>query len=702
MMKIFQRLKRMSIIGFVVIFFSAGSVIYSLDISQKMNHAKTKELLNDFKNYITQNVNVHAGNLYEHSLWTAITVVQWWQEKNAWIEGINAKFKDLTIMASLFHDIGKAGDLKYLYKEKENHPYFGLEYIAGYRDYHVVKNLINPFDFKSYCADLGFQERDQKILAILVGVHWEFGGIVLKGIADLEKNGKATPEEKNKVFARYLMILQDLAFDVSYNNGIIDDQLLRMAILITAADVKGAKGNYYPNSIIVEAPQEPHPAKKDAYSAYAYETQGIVLRNELLHYFEDVWKPGQKPSERLISVRSYKPGELRSQTEALLEQNFVQSRMRFMYKDAIIKNKTLIEDMIKKERQLMGSYYVFYHGLAKYYYVIHAAIKEMISLMYPWSISLAEFHTVRVPRAPMFDQYQTIEDFLNKQISTYGGVHDSPAEKAKQLAVQYKKYGAEKVKKMIAEKVDKSVPSYIVSVNLALFGNIGLETKSECTFDFFVKDKERSISNKYSDRIWFYDMLLRSLPMQQADDFYKDLYGKSFIRECAKKLLKISDAMRKKVKEGVIYQIFVPKNMVDSVGYLARNYGQPYGNLIAFNYLFNREVDKEQRMNLFWELLDKDPEKALEGSKDDLLSSVLNLYQHDPKKLHNINRLQARLLYSNSLLLNPSSKVKTFVYSTMSSDEKKDFEQQIKNAVHKCFTRFLKYNSKVSEPDAKK
>ena len=495
------------------------------------------------------------------------------------------------------------------------------------------------------------------------------------------------------------MLLQDLAYDAAYNEGTLDDQLVRMALLISAADVRGSRGNLFPASILVESPSEPHPSTIDAYVQYEYQTRGLEFRQQLLDYFEQKWLIDQKPQERLIPVPQRQPGQLRAQTEALLEFGFIQSRIRALYKDAVLKHEDLVNSMIHKERELMDSHYVFYHGLAKYYYVIHAAVKELTKLFYPWATTLEDFHTIRTPRSPMFDKYQSVGDFLTHQLLTYGDVHDTPNAKAKALKNKYKQYAKSRINQILKDKIDWSVASYILSVNLALFGNIGYESKTECTFDYFVNDKERTISTNIDERVAFYEKLLRELPLSDVDQLSIDETGTSFIHQYAEKLIQLSDQMRAKVKEGIIYQIFIPKELVDQLGYLARNYGQPYGNMDAFNYLFNREIqDKKERQDLFIDLLEKDPTKALKTGPEDLLSSVLDMYQHNPQKLHNINRLQARLLFTNDILLNPSSGIKTFIYTAMPQETLQNYLDQINQITRDLFNEFLQYNkNKINE-----
>ncbi len=65
------------------------------------------QLIRTMKLYKTTNFNQFAGHVYEHSLWTAMTIHQWFEEGNAWRTDIDNSQQDLLVLAGLLHTIGK-------------------------------------------------------------------------------------------------------------------------------------------------------------------------------------------------------------------------------------------------------------------------------------------------------------------------------------------------------------------------------------------------------------------------------------------------------------------------------------------------------------------------------------------------------------------------------------------------------------------
>src|SRR5262249_19084553 len=157
------------------------------------------------------------------------------------------------------------------------------------------------------------------------------------------------------------------------------------------------------------------------------------------------------------------------------------------------------------------------------------------------------------------------------------------------------------------------VPTKILSVNLALFGNIGKETLSECTFNYFVAN----VAHAGIDISAVLRKNLEQLPVPKDKiDYY---IGQ------LKELTSMVTG-----DEGAVYQIFIPKNRVDKYVYFARNFGAPYGNPLLMNYLFNREISKTERMKIFWALMMKDPKLAL-GTGPEKVSNLLERYRHNPE-----------------------------------------------------------------------
>lgn len=211
----------------------------------------TKQLLDDFKHYITNNIDWHSGDLYQHSIWVSNVVAKWWKDNRHWVKDIDPKDKNLSILAGLIHDIGKGGTLApganafgypplttisdgstkyYPYYDIRLHPKTGFDYLTK-KSYKLAPDGTKLFDYDSFFDKFNISDEDRKLLAIIVGIHWDFGGIVFK-----KKDTIPNDEDRYKI---YLNNLRCLAINANYNNGNIDERLIRIALLVSAADVLG-------------------------------------------------------------------------------------------------------------------------------------------------------------------------------------------------------------------------------------------------------------------------------------------------------------------------------------------------------------------------------------------------------------------------------------------------------------------------------
>lgn len=295
-----------------------------------------KGFLDNLKLYKTTYQFWHAGDLYEHSVWTAKQVEKWFDEKHFWADGLTENDRPIAVLAAFLHDIGKAGDFAYLYDDKPAHPRAGVEYVLGKRPYLFRPEDSPPkeqrkFDFKEYFKQLGLSDDDHKLLAVLVGVHWDFGGIVLRGIntagapvdkektkedvvcpffLDLDSSVKQHgAKETTDLSCAYLLNLEKLAKETGYNNGIIDKRLLLLSMIIAAADVRASQPVNYRSETLPELTDVPatHPGF-DPYTRFSIEEKGKIGKQNVLKYFDSDYAPSKKvEAVRTTTVRQAPP-----------------------------------------------------------------------------------------------------------------------------------------------------------------------------------------------------------------------------------------------------------------------------------------------------------------------------------------------------------------------------------------------------------
>lgn len=243
------------------------------------------ELMEDTKAYKTTNTGFHAGNLYEHCVWVAMTIQKWFNEKNNWTRGLTARDQIIAHIAGLLHDIGKGGDLIYLFHTKPTHPERGQNYILGYEQYTLTNGKI--FNFKALLQTMGFSAEEQQIISILVGAHHCFGDL-MKSLnhLDLRTNKKAV----HASFKNYVENLSSCALRAHYKKP-LTTRIIRLALLVAIADVKGAGPCDCHHSLMCEdfkvltSPSRVHGAP-DKFVELDYECRGKQIHEALLTYLK--------------------------------------------------------------------------------------------------------------------------------------------------------------------------------------------------------------------------------------------------------------------------------------------------------------------------------------------------------------------------------------------------------------------------------
>lgn len=130
----------------------------------------TKKLLEDLGKYKTVNEEFHAGDVLEHSVWSALYTNHFFVENNRVVSGIDPRMRNMLVVASLLHDIGKGGDKIYKFFDKENHPEIG--------GYYFEKGIYPDLDInlRTVVDELG-ESANYDLIKFLVRWHWMIGGV---------------------------------------------------------------------------------------------------------------------------------------------------------------------------------------------------------------------------------------------------------------------------------------------------------------------------------------------------------------------------------------------------------------------------------------------------------------------------------------------------------------------------------------------
>lgn len=216
-----------------------------------------------------------------------------------------------------------------------------------------------------------------------------------------------------------------------------------------------------------------------------------------------------------------------------------------------------------------------------------------------------------------------------------------------------------------------STAAILLSVNLSLFGNVGFP--GECSWQYFVKPPEHRKP-------------------------YRDTYEKMMVKygltdKYIDELMKLADIYD--TEEDTILQVFIPRDKVDEIGYLAWVKGIPFhGETIdlikklAGSKAFTRVKPTMEKLTAnFARQKESNPlyKSMMEGivAGDFSLSSFLKVYCNKPWDLKEINDVTARLLFTPDVLGNPQSGVIINRLSTVSHAKLKEYNDQLNAIIEK-------------------
>lgn len=301
-----------------------------------------------------------------------------------------------------------------------------------------------------------------------------------------------------------------------------------------------------------------------------------------------------------------------------------------------VKHMDIVSRVMAREAEFRDTHWAFYHGLTNDWTVWQDAYKELFNHFNP---SLAkegedDFIFLRIKGA----QFATAHDFLVNSLKKFGLVDDTGKVKA-----------------------------ILLSANNFLFGNTALS--GESTWMYAMTDK----SHAEPDRQNYIDMMDEfGLSHQYIDELMS-----------LTKLVEIT-------KQQTLLQILVPKNTVDEVGYLAWTKGIPAHEgsiswvkkshvrstggsraVAALDVLKNTFKKEQERNPLFKEMLADIEEGAY--SLDDFLTKCCN----EPLAVPYMDGVQARLLFTDDVLLNPASGVKMYRYTGVPYRQMQEYKQRL-------------------------
>lgn len=324
------------------------------------------------------------------------------------------------------------------------------------------------------------------------------------------------------------------------------------------------------------------------------------------------------------------------QTFAHLNAETVRSKTYSL--ENLAKNKTVIEAAIAQEKLHSKDYYVFYTAIPYMMLFQDVALRAYTHTYGKiGAFQKDAFQFIRYNYTdPVFNQYHDVTDFLLRELNAEGIINDTISR----------------------------LKTILVSTNLALFANTGFT--GESTWHFFSNPQKWVQLNPA--------FLINCLKYFG----YPTTFAPEFL--ALNEYLIDTDGNL----PSSLMQIFIPKKLVNAIGYVAWRHGIPFDPEYIQTVMQRKSMTFGVGDQLIYEEIKKvsdefqekwrkgDPQaratvlnlmkKVVSGAFH--LNPFLDQYMKDPESIRSINYRQARLLITNSILLNPKSGVEIYRYHT--------------------------------------
>ncbi len=324
----------------------------------------------------------------------------------------------------------------------------------------------------------------------------------------------------------------------------------------------------------------------------------------------------------------------------------------------------LYDEVLKKERECVDSHYVFYNAYSNEWRVPQDLYLKLYVMLHPLTVSLENFRAFRWITV----DHITPEEFIQKEMEEHGLINDN----------------------------EFRVKMYLLSTNVALFGNVG--HPGECTFEYYLNAKSNT---NVSAAIFKCILDVFDAPTAYGPNQEPLLY--KYIPEimALDQYLKPEPLADGKEPQSLA-QIFIPKEIADKVAYLSWVQGNPYDEQLANWVMVNAQTLPtstplypptqaflDEIRQLFKDQQKEHPlfAKILSGIEQGRykISTFLDMYKKTPEFIPGLNAMQARLIVSPEYIGNPAANVKVFMYDCISAERKAEYERILDDLVQRIF-----------------
>ena len=229
----------------------------------------------------------HAGDLLEHSQWSALQILKWHVDGDQVMDGVGL---ETAIVSAFFHDIGKGGDCvdtclggtcwrdmysskKYDGKGESEHPVRSGDMILGKTPF-----VVNCGECAKNCTinvrtliERTFRTVPVAHVALAAYMHWEFGKLNMPGASDADK--------RDAYFRAFDQACGRCGLSPDGDAGLA---LLRLCIAVACADIAaGTNRRLLPNVAGVSPAAERYMGN-DPWTFFSMEKNYLIYRTMLL------------------------------------------------------------------------------------------------------------------------------------------------------------------------------------------------------------------------------------------------------------------------------------------------------------------------------------------------------------------------------------------------------------------------------------
>ncbi len=291
----------------------------------------------------------------------------------------------------------------------------------------------------------------------------------------------------------------------------------------------------------------------------------------------------------------------------------------------------LVYTILQREAEYSKNYFVFYHAHDWQLSVVF----DVYKLLNKW----LEAHPIGADillRNRTMGEFKDITEFIDYWEKFFADYNFRGRKGMWNNNHLYQLYGRQ-----------RNLADMLLSVNIALFGNISRITGAESSFDY----------------------LLRSWSFKAPRDSLGEIFSEwGFDSKYKDEIIKVFNELDYK-NRGQLIQIFIPKNKVNEFAYLSGGMGTPY------RYKITDSFDPKLKRHVL-----KNKDGAVIGND---IASILEAYQNGTLPLDptHLDQLQARIVMLPDFFLAESG-VKYFVYNFVPPAEEKRYKEKLEKIVH--------------------